>query len=255
MGIGPSGQASYSAISTYNALVPREGPKQIPYTLPFNGSGQTITIDLSQTIQLGIISVVQSLYMDLSACSAPVTVNVINAQQSITLPAGYQGFFPVLSSNPAKFAFTSVSNGSAHVNFVNVPIPADIWPTVGQALAITSPLAPSAGGPVQPLAVAQLGGIAAWSSYSNTTSAAASTMLFPAVAAGLRFMVQISAPSTVGLWVNRLGGTAGPGLTDCFQVPPGAVYTSTPGESVWQEWTYYCATGGLPYTALVQAAN
>jgi len=253
--IGPSNNSGAPGIKVFNALIPREGPRTIPYNLPFDGSGTQINVDLTQQINLGIISVVQTLYMDALDCTAAVTVTIPGTGVRYRFSPGYQGYVAVLASNPPVFNFASTSTVGAKVQFINVPVAADVWPGNGNPLAITGPLAPSAGGPVTPVATAVIGGIAPWQSASNVTAAAASTPLFPAVAPGARSFVLISAPTAAALIVNRLGGAAGPGLPDCFTIPAGSTYESLPGASVWQAWTYYCATGALEYTALYQMGN
>lgn len=233
----------------------------VPFNLPFDGTVVTIDIDLTLTQQQARLSVVQSMYLDCKNATQPVTITVSGTTQEITLEAGWQGFFPLLvPSNAMKFKATSTSTAACAVIFLNVPVPASTWPTVASAsggtATITGPLAPVSAAGVDPVAVAQLGGGSAWTDHSvAVTVAATSSALFPAATAGVRSFVRVKAPETADLWINPKGGTAGISLVGCFKIPSGTLYENFPGESVYEAWTYYCATGGLVVFAQTQEGN
>lgn len=256
--VGATPPDTFNAIPIFNALVPKEGPKMVPFVLNFP-TNPAYLIDLTLTMQQQRISVVQSVFIDASAATASVSVAVQGTQLTITLEKGDQGFFPILvPTTGAKFSIASASTNPVTVIFLNVPVPSSIWHTALSALgavSVSGPLALALSSGVAPILQAQAAGATAWTSSSGTTAAAASTALFPAVAAGSRFFVRIGAPATADMWVNPIGGAAGIGLADCFKIPAGGIYENFPGESVFQAWTYFCATGALPFTALRQEGN
>jgi hypothetical protein len=61
-------------------------------------------------------------------------------------------------------------------------------------------------------------------SRSLSLSATTSTPLFPVNAARRYLAFQV--PSGTSVWVNFVGGTAGPGATDCVQLSAGTLYES-----------------------------
>ncbi|HTR18082.1 MAG TPA: hypothetical protein VMI52_13755 [Acetobacteraceae bacterium] len=61
-------------------------------------------------------------------------------------------------------------------------------------------------------------------SRSLTVAAVTSTQLFPANTQ--RHYLSFQAPQSTGIWVNRVGGTAGPNLPDCAYFPAGTLFES-----------------------------
>lgn len=230
----------------------------VPFIAAFP-TAPTFLIDMTLTMQQQRISVIQSVFIDASAADASVSVDVVGTQLTIILEKGDQGFFPLLvPTSGAKFLITSSSTQPVTIILMNVPVPASVWHTSASALGsvtISGPVAGTSSSGVDPLLIAQAGGATAWTSHSGTTAAASSTALFPAVAAGSRFFVRVKAPETADLWVNPLGGAASVGGSDCFKVPAAAMYENLPGESVYQAWNYFCATGALAFTAMTQEGN
>jgi hypothetical protein len=259
--VGPSAASQYNATPIFNALVPREGPKMIPYVCDFPGAPEYL-IDLSLTESQSKMKVVQTIFLDNSQATAAVTVSIAGTQFEIVAGAETQGFYPVLAPNNTKFTVSSASTGPVTIIFVNVPCAANQWATVDGGAGgtvdavITGPLAsaaPAAGS--TPVNVSQQGGVTGWVSHSTATVAAASTALIPAAGPGGRAFVRIKAPEAADLWINAVGGAAGLDAFDCFKIPAGSLYENFPGESVWQAWHYWCATGGLALTAHSQDGN
>lgn len=252
-----SGGNPLQATKIFSALVPAEGPKMLPYTANFP-SASSYEVDLTLTMQQTYMSVVQSLFIDASTATAPVSVEVLGTSLTIELEAGSQGFFPLLvPTTGAKFIITSASIKPIILIFINVPVPANVWNVNGQPLSVVAPVAPDtpASG-VAPVLTAQAGGVKAWTSFSGATAnPAASTVLLPASASGARYFVLIKAPESADLWVNKVGGVAAIGGQDCFKIPAGAIYENYPGESVSQAWNYFCAATAANYTALTQEGN
>lgn len=203
--------------------------------LPFvadTTSGAPVELDLTFALSNKIIDQIQAVYIDASNAGAAFTVTVQSTNQRVTCAAGRQGWFPLLVSYPNGGAL-SFSGGDALVPvfLTNVPMPVGTWEATDNAV-----------------------GAAGWVSFSGLdTVGSTSSPLLPLDPTRSRSFVMIGAPATAALWVNRIGGIAGVGLIDCFEIPAGSIYENYPGESVWQAWTYFCATGGLPYTALAQS--
>lgn len=258
--VGYSQGGVYNAQSIANALIPKEGPKMVPFQIDFP-TVSSFEIDLTLTMQQQRITAVQSMYLDLRNATASVSVTISITNQVIELEAGKQGYFPILvPETGAKLIVSSASTAAINLMLLNVPVPADVWdtaPTAIGSVTITGPLAPVNSFGVDPLAVAQLGGATVWTDHSvASTVAATSTALFAASAAlGQRAFVRVKAPETADLWVNPKGGTCGISLVGCFKIPAGAMYENFPGESVSEAWTYFCATGTLVIFAQTQEGN
>lgn len=246
--VGPSLQNVYQPISVFNALVPKEGPKAVPYNMNFT-TGAAFTADLRQTVSQGYISVIQSVWIDNSANSDTLSMTVQGTNFTINAPAYSQGFYPVTVGPQPVFQFSSASTSAAvAVEFLNVPVPASVWTVQVNAVSITGPA--DSNGNV--LTVPGVPGNA-WSSYSGATAnPAASTQLIPAPVGGKYAAVLIKAPEAADMWVNPLGGTAAVDGLDCFPVRAGQVYESSDVTQCNSEWTYYCTATAANYTALAR---
>lgn len=125
------GQTRFSVIP--NQAIPTEGPKAIPLVLDFSAANnEGIEVDLTMFEQQARMSMVQTLYIDMSQAANPLTVNCNDSGQKIVAKVGTQGYYNVLVPNPAKFRFESVqgSTDNLPVYLINVPIPGVVWPTV-----------------------------------------------------------------------------------------------------------------------------
>lgn len=127
MPIGPSlGNNPVNQVSVLNALVPPEGPKSLAQTLDFT-STQSVTIDLTITTQQVLISTVQSVFVDNSANSAELSCTSSGTQQSITVPAGAQGWFSLVATNRPKLTFQTTTGVRIPVILLNVPMSQQFW--------------------------------------------------------------------------------------------------------------------------------
>lgn len=110
------------------ADIPAEGPIAVPVPINFaNGNPQIL--DISQQVQQGRISLVQSLFVDNSGNDDPVSIQIgyPTALQTIVCPSNSQGYFPILSPNPAKFQISSNSTGSILLVLLNSPVAGVVW--------------------------------------------------------------------------------------------------------------------------------
>lgn len=258
--VGQSAGGGLNSQSIFNALVPKEGPKMVPFIANFPTAASYL-IDLTLTMQQTRITVIQSMFLDCSQATASTTVSVQGTQLVIELEAGDQGYFPLLvPETGAKITVASASTKPVTIILLNVPVPASVWHTsasgAASSVTISAPLAPVSSAGIDPLAVAQMGGATVWSDHSiASTAVATSSPLFAAAVAGDRFFVRVKAPETADLWVNPKGGTCGIGLVGCFKIGAGLMYENFPGESVSEAWTYFCATGALVVFAQSQEGN
>src|ERR1700733_3178209 len=131
-GVTPVSNNLANAIAIGNAVNPKEGPKAVPYNLDF--SVQTAySINILYLYQQNIISVIQVLYVDNSANADSVQVLVSQTSQRIIVPAGDQGYFPVLC--PTNGVITVSSGGGVQVPLclINVPMQCLTWQPSGGA--------------------------------------------------------------------------------------------------------------------------
>ena len=114
-----------------NQTIPDEGPKAIPIRLDFSVAGGSITsysIDLLITQERALLTMVQTLYIDLSTAVNDLIVTVGGSNQIIQAEAGTQGYYPVLCPNPPKFQFDVAAPGDVDTVFlINVPIAGVVW--------------------------------------------------------------------------------------------------------------------------------
>lgn len=117
--------------STPNSqLVPQEGPIGVPLILDFSGAVTEYDLDMLLPVEQGRISMVQSIYIDLSNANANVSVTIRGTNQVITAKAGTQGYYPVSVPNPPYLIFTSQANNARiQVILYNVPISGVVWAT------------------------------------------------------------------------------------------------------------------------------
>lgn len=111
-------------------LIPREGPKAVPFNLDFTVT-QSYVVDLQNQQSRSIISLVQAIFVDNSANTSPLSIMADVVGQTLIFPPQSQGYLPILVPNPPKLTFTS-PGGSDNVKIIllNVPMPAAIWPAV-----------------------------------------------------------------------------------------------------------------------------
>jgi len=109
-----------------NGMIPKEGPKTIPYKLDFTAA-QSILVDMSQQNLMEQISFVQGVYIDNSGNTAALVLISQGSNQVVSCPAGAQGYFPLLATLPNKFLVSTTGGLIVNVFFYNVPMPAATW--------------------------------------------------------------------------------------------------------------------------------
>lgn len=121
----------------FNAMVPPEGPKEIPLLVDLTVI-QAYLVDLTNIQAQGKISFIQGAYVDNSLNGQKVTLVCQGTNMSVTIPANSQGFVPLLfAQNPAIYV-SSTGGVVIPIKLLNVPMPAIIWGVNGAgAVTIT----------------------------------------------------------------------------------------------------------------------
>jgi hypothetical protein len=107
--------------------VPDEGPIAVPLLINFASFG-SYSLDMTLQVQQKKISMVQTLYIDLSAATADMTVTFPIGGQVIHAVKGTQGYYSVLCPNPPRMVFANSSGSDlVPVFLINVPIAGVTW--------------------------------------------------------------------------------------------------------------------------------
>lgn len=232
----------------------------VPFDVDFP-TINTLDIDLTLMVQQRRMTVIQTVFIDASACDASVSLQVVGTDLTIEAQELTQGYYPLLVPSSPKFVCSSASTGPCKLIFLNVPVPASVWHSTASigtfSGTITGPVvatAPASG--AVPVLTAQAGGVNAWTDHSTTTpNPAADTVLFAASAAGARYYVRVKAPETGDLWINPKGGVAAVDGAGCFKIPAGSLYENFPGESVFEAWHYFTVATSVALFAQTQEGN
>jgi hypothetical protein len=113
-----------------NQQIPSEGSKSVAVLLDFTQSNQ-FTLDLTNIQQRGFLSMIQTLFIDMSASDVPMNILVNGSRQNLVAKGRTQGYYCVLAPNPVKLTFTCAGGPlGVVVYFINVPIPGAVWPTI-----------------------------------------------------------------------------------------------------------------------------
>jgi len=126
MAIGPSQPAVYLDIPVFNSLFPKEGGKVIPVTLNF-ALQQSFALDFTLLQQSGYISLFQSVFIDNSQNTQPVTIVVNGSNQNLICPGSSQGTFILLCPNPPKMTVNCAGGNFVNLFLCNLPLPEAVW--------------------------------------------------------------------------------------------------------------------------------
>lgn len=130
-----------------NGKIPN-APKTLRVDFDFRAGAQSYSVDTTLIRAQGKLDIIQSIYIDnvTGANNQPVTIAVSGTNQSISVPANFQGIFPLLVTDRAAFTIESSGNGTASMFFANfqqapfmwqgIAIPTNISGTVAVADAI-----------------------------------------------------------------------------------------------------------------------
>jgi hypothetical protein len=121
-----------------NQQIPSEGSKALSILLDFTQANQ-FTVDLANLQARGFMSMIQTVYVDMSTTDVPMNMIINGSRQALTFKGRTQGFYTVMCPNPVKLTFIcpggpgqDVTTGryGVTIHFLNVPIPGAVWPTV-----------------------------------------------------------------------------------------------------------------------------
>lgn len=109
--------------------LPRKGSRAMPQTLDFSLENP-ININLSDEVRNSKIEFVQAIFVDNSKNPNSINCSCKTTGQNVNIPAGWQGFIPVLaSSDQPKFTFSTVGTLTVPVFYLSFPCPLALWPT------------------------------------------------------------------------------------------------------------------------------
>lgn len=117
-------------ITVYTGGVPAEGPKVIPLALDFSVQG-SFEFDIQMQLSLAQISCIQSIFVDNYDSAAPMVIELPSTQQRIVVPAGNQGFWPVLADLNGTIIFSSADTVPCRVHLMNFSSAQANWPEGG----------------------------------------------------------------------------------------------------------------------------
>lgn len=96
-----------------NSQKPSSGPVGIPVGLDFTG-GDNAVGDLALEMMQGVLEFVQAIYIDNSKNTKSLTITFSGMAYNITVKAGVQGIFPVITQQGA-LSWRAASVGAALV--------------------------------------------------------------------------------------------------------------------------------------------
>lgn len=109
-----------------NGMAPVKGCRTLPQKLTFPSDG-IINFDLTLTQLNDALEFVQSFYYDNSANTSDVSLAVDISNQVLILPAGTQGYLPIIAPGDTRIVLTSVANAVLKLQLLNFPVPAIVW--------------------------------------------------------------------------------------------------------------------------------
>lgn len=103
------------------ALIPDGGSKCIPITLDF-AANASYMLDLQNNQSLGYFDQCQTVWVDNQGNAQILQITIPESQQVLKIPAGVQGYFPVLCPNPIRMQFDSTGGTRQQVTLLNFPV-------------------------------------------------------------------------------------------------------------------------------------
>jgi hypothetical protein len=113
-------------IAPMNGQVPCEGAKCIPASLNF-ATNASYLLDLTPFYQNKQFTTLQTIYVDNTQNTAALTITINGTNQTIVVPAGSGGYFPVLAMQPPKLTFASTGAFTVFVALLNFYLPGQVW--------------------------------------------------------------------------------------------------------------------------------
>ena len=111
----------------FNGPFPLEGPKAIPFICQFTGSIGAIPIDFTGIFQRGLITLIQTVFIDNSNNTQETTLVANGTNQTIIAPSQSQGYYNIAVTNPPRFIVSSGGGVNVPMQFLNVAVTSSIW--------------------------------------------------------------------------------------------------------------------------------
>lgn len=138
--IGPNGNnPAWLSYAVLNGRLPsaQEGPRVMPLLLNF-GLATSFLLDLKIAQQQARLSFVQTIYVDNTASAVPFTLQSQTVRQIIQIPAGGQGFVPVLEIESPVFTASSTGGVIVPIFLLNFPVSPAVWQANAPALVVVN---------------------------------------------------------------------------------------------------------------------
>jgi len=130
LGFWSTGNPGGTGVQIGNSYIPPEGPKALPLALDFT-INTAFQIQVSDLFSKGPgkpgFSVLQGFYADNSQSAAQLTVVISGTGQTLIVPAGSEGYIPMLSPSGGTIIFSSLGGNKLNIDLYNVPMPAILW--------------------------------------------------------------------------------------------------------------------------------
>jgi hypothetical protein len=241
--------------------VPKSGAHAVSVAYNFTTQASFNT-DLTSLAQQGKLTNVQTVYVDNTSNNEPVIVLSIVTNQSISVPAGVQGYYTMLVSSAMQFTVSSTGNGTTvQVQYIDVIIPPSQWDGLIPQSVVLNPQpvtdtildATVSGGRVTVLTTpAQNTDVAAVT--QTITLGGTAQLLFAANAARKGWMIQnVDETNLEELGVSTTTITPVIGAAGTFTIgsSPGAGYAGGSFQGVGSNAVYIIgATTGHKFTAI-----
>jgi hypothetical protein len=230
----------------------------------FSASGIPATgysVDTTQFANKLQMRAVQTIYIDNSLNNGYVAISSPLFNQSFSLPAGYQGYFPIMAPlvAGAQFNITSTGNELAKVSFLNCLMPLAAWaatvtpPSTGLPLAVSDAILDAcvANNRVN---VTEIAAQATAADASGTIAAGGTAQLLMAANSARRgfFLQNIDSSDAEGLWFG-FANTITPGSPGAYGLGaasgltyPGGSYQGTQSNAIY----VVAATTGHKFSAM-----
>jgi len=118
-------------LQTSLGVAPKEGPMAIPLTLDFTAQN-TYTYDATaQQMNGQRISIFQTIFVDNSLATVPLSITVANTQQTVKIPGGSQAYIPISCTSKLSVTFASTSGLVLYAEILNIPMNGMVWGATG----------------------------------------------------------------------------------------------------------------------------
>jgi hypothetical protein len=117
----------YQSVPIMNGLVPDKGPLGVRVDLDFTAA-QLVRMDLIREIGIGVIDLVQSIYIDNGSNAQPISIEFSGLMYKITCRANRQGIFPVIGlSGQLQLSAATAGAVIVPIILINVPMQTATW--------------------------------------------------------------------------------------------------------------------------------